>query len=95
MTVQFLPQHRPSAYRITATRLHEYSIAFDIEPADRESEPIYLRGSATPGSLELKMGGAARLKWERELFLETEEAVLGRIKAVSERAAAMERDGSW
>jgi hypothetical protein len=89
MVVQNMPDHDPSAYRVTFTTLAEYAVSFALQPIDPEAEPIYLRGQATARRLELEIGGAGTLKWSRKLFLEHEAAVLARIAAVQARAKAL------
>jgi len=53
LTVQYLPQEPARAYRVRRTTLAKYEVRFVLEPLGADAEPVYLRGQAIPGSLDL------------------------------------------
>jgi len=85
LTVQYLPQEPAVAYRVSRTSLSGYDVSFALEPLEKGAEPIYLRGQATPGDLDLEVGGVTG-KWKRPVFLEDEATFMARLKAVTDRA---------
>ena len=86
LTVQYLPQNPAVAYRVRKTSLSQYRVTFVLTPIDRGAEPIYLRGDAYPGTLYLEVGDP-KGNWKRDIFLQTEQSVLARLKAVTDRAS--------
>ena len=86
LTVQYLPHHPAVAYRVLKTSLSKYRVVFMLVPIDEKAEPIYLRGEAYPGTMYLKMGDP-KGTWKRDILLQTEQSVLARQKAVSDRAS--------
>ena len=86
LTVQYLPQNPAVAYRVLKTSLSKYRVVFVLAPIDKAAEPIYLRGDAYPGTLDLEVGDP-KGSWKREVFLQTEQSVLARLKAVTDRAS--------
>ncbi len=56
LTVQYLPEHPARAYRVTRTTLTKYRVVFEVQPAEPDAAPIYLRGDAIPGHLEPRNG---------------------------------------
>ena len=85
LTVQYLPQEPAVAYRVSRTSLSKYAVRFVLEPLEKDAEAIYLRGQATPGHLDLEVGGANG-NWKRPVFLEVEATFMARLKAVTDRA---------
>jgi len=86
LTVQYLPQEPARAYRVRRTTLAKYEVRFVLEPLGADAEPVYLRGQAIPGSLDLEIGGTNG-NWKRPVFLEVEGTYLARLKAVTDAAA--------
>jgi hypothetical protein len=86
LTVSYLPTTPARVYKVSATRLHEYTVEIMSNPVEANSEPIKLRGEGTCSQLELIMAGAGKLKWERHMWLERLERVLARIHVVNEAA---------
>jgi hypothetical protein len=87
LTVQWLPDQPANAYKVLATRLSGYQVAFVLETVDGLEKSLYLRGTAYPSLLELE-AGAHEPNWRRKLVLQPHSKLLTRLKAVSDRAAA-------
>ena len=85
LTVQYLPEHPARAYRVTRTTLTKYRVVFEVQPVEPDAAPIYLRGDAIPGHLELEMGGT-NPDWKSPVVLEPLPDLLDRIEAVTRRA---------
>jgi hypothetical protein len=86
LVAQFLPENPPRLYKVSISRLRGYDIELDVRAVDSDAQPIFLRGHATRHALKLG------LRWtehgrKREIFLEREDRVLGRIQAVTGRAS--------
>jgi len=86
LTVQYLPHHPAVAYRVLKTSLSKYRVTFVLNPLESGAEPIFLRGEAYPGTMYLEVGNPKN-NWKRDIFLETEQSVLARLKAVTDRAS--------
>ena len=88
LTIQYLPDEPAVAYQVTKTTLTGFTVVFSVKPIDKEAEPLLLRGHASATGLDLEasepVGG-----WRLAVFLQREENILGRLKAVTDRAARL------
>jgi len=93
LTVQYVPAKPAVAYTVTSTSLSDYRVEFSTEPMDTEAPRIHLSGEALPGRLDLLMRGQDS-DWESTVELRPHEAVMERVRAVTERAQEVaRRDG--
>jgi hypothetical protein len=86
LIIQYLPMYPPQAYRVTRTRLAQYDLELKVVPIDADAEPVYVRGKAYPGRLELKIGGRSG-KWESQVTFDTSVRIMTQIEALNRRAS--------
>jgi len=85
LTVQWLPGQPAQAYRVPRTSLKDYDIEFVVHPIDPDAAPMYLRGRATRGLLDLRAGGK-NPDWERRFVFEPLADLTARLDSVNQRA---------
>lgn len=88
LTIQYLRGNPARAYDVTGTTLQKYRVTFELRPAEPDAEPIYLRGEAIPGRLELEVGGTSG-EWKRPVVLAPLSVLMEQVEAVSKRAQGM------
>jgi hypothetical protein len=91
LAIQYLRDKPARGYRIRQTTLAKYRVVFQVEAAEVSAEPVFLRGDAYPGALELELGGTS-VDWKRKVVLEPLPDLVRRLAAV-ETAAGQVRKG--
>lgn len=85
LTVQWLPDKPAVAYKVIETKLSGYRVELVLEAVDRPAESLYLRGEALRSFMDLEAGSVSP-RWKRRVTMEPYAKLMGRLKAVTDRA---------
>jgi hypothetical protein len=90
LVVEFIEGRGPSAWRVRSVSIVKRRIEFRLEPTDPGTESVFLRGTGCREQLYLDVG-SMRPNWKWNVTLRPRDVLRDRLRAVSEKAAAVKR----
>ena len=70
-----------SIYEVTATKLKEYSVSFELKPTG-EAEPVTLSGDTAGYDMNLVRRGVGEAHWSSQVELQPEDFLLENLESV-------------
>jgi hypothetical protein len=80
-------------YEVTKWTLKGYDIELTLKPVDADAWPMTMKGTATPGSMHLKVSDGRKRGWRAEGTLEKESFVESAMESAKKRMQDHQKSG--
>jgi hypothetical protein len=79
-------------YKIKKWSLDDFNISVDLEPVEKDTERIYMKGTALLDELKMEIGGIGNKTWKRQVRLFKEQEFLSKNGRAKERIEKYKAD---